>query len=143
MIDILLILLILLSTALLKSNYTLNKNKNSLEKRLTQSVFIETHLEQLKIHEKNIQELNSMISELKVLRVTKDSKITELTAQLKTTVSNHKLQLKESVEAARKDALKKSRAILRGQASEHLAPFVVGNTNPKDNRFMGNPIDYI
>lgn len=53
------------------------------------------------------------------------------------------LLLKESVANARKDALKRSRAVIRGQASEHLAPYVVPNTNPKDYRFMGNPIDFI
>lgn len=55
----------------------------------------------------------------------------------------HQLNLKDSIELARKDALKKSRSVLRGQASEHLAPYVIPNTNPKDYRFMGNPIDYI
>jgi predicted Holliday junction resolvase-like endonuclease len=55
----------------------------------------------------------------------------------------HQLNLKDSIELARKDALKKSRSILRGQASEHLAPYVIPNTNPKDYRFMGNPVDYI
>jgi len=53
------------------------------------------------------------------------------------------LKLQESTEAARKDAIKKSRSILRGQASEHLAPYVIPDTNPKDYRFMGNPVDYI
>ena len=56
---------------------------------------------------------------------------------------DYQLKLKESVSEARKDALKKSRSVLRGQASEHLAPYVIPNTNPKDYRFMGNPIDYV
>lgn len=53
------------------------------------------------------------------------------------------LKLKESSDAARKDAIKKSRAVIRGQATEHLAPYIMENVNPKDCRFMGNPIDYI
>lgn len=43
----------------------------------------------------------------------------------------------------RKDSVKRSRSIIRGQATEHLAPFIMGNLNPKDFRFLGNPIDYI
>ena len=58
---------------------------------------------------------------------------------LKEMKSKHKLDLKE----ARKDDLDKSRAVIRGQATEHLAPYVMDGINPKDCRFMGNPIDYI
>lgn len=58
---------------------------------------------------------------------------------LKQIKSTHKSDLKE----ARKDALNKSRAVMRGQATEHLAPYVMEGINPKDCRFVGNPIDYI
>jgi predicted Holliday junction resolvase-like endonuclease len=53
------------------------------------------------------------------------------------------LKIKEGIKSAREDAIARSRSVLRGQASEHLAPFVMKTTNPKDYRFMGNPIDYI
>ena len=53
------------------------------------------------------------------------------------------LKLKESNDSARKDAIKKSRAVIRGQATEHLAPYILKETNPKDYRFLGNPIDYV
>ncbi|MBM08056.1 MAG: Holliday junction resolvase [Magnetovibrio sp.] len=43
----------------------------------------------------------------------------------------------------RKDALDRSRRVIRGQATEHLAPHLIGELNPKDYRFMGNPIDYM
>jgi len=43
----------------------------------------------------------------------------------------------------RKDANKRSRSILRGQATEQIAPFLMEELNPKDYRFLGNPIDYI
>ena len=43
----------------------------------------------------------------------------------------------------RKDAMTRSRNILRGQATEHLAPLMFDDMNPKDFRFLGNPIDYI
>ena len=44
----------------------------------------------------------------------------------------------------RKDATTRSRSIMRGQATEHLAPYMFNSDlNPKDFRFLGNPIDYI
>jgi predicted Holliday junction resolvase-like endonuclease len=52
-------------------------------------------------------------------------------------------QIEVEKKIARKEALKKSRAIMRGQATEHLAPYVMEGVNPKDCRFIGNPIDYI
>ena len=58
-------------------------------------------------------------------------------------IENLKELNKQEIAKGRQDALKKSRSVMRGQASEHLAPFVIENTNPKDYRFMGNPIDYI
>lgn len=52
---------------------------------------------------------------------------------------DHVKELKKTSE----DALTKSRAVMRGQATEHLAPYILKDTNPKDYRFMGNPVDYI
>ena len=43
----------------------------------------------------------------------------------------------------RKDALDRSRSVMRGQATEHLAPHIISDSSPKDYRFMGNPIDYV
>ena len=43
----------------------------------------------------------------------------------------------------RKNSIERSRNIIRGQATEHLAPFIMEGFNPKDYRFLGNPIDYI
>lgn len=78
------------------------------------------------------------------------SELTQLKNQIETiTAAQEKreiefsVSLKKAVEDARKDALKRSRSVIRGQASEHLAPYVIEGTNPKDYRFMGNPIDYI
>lgn len=55
----------------------------------------------------------------------------------------HQADLEKAVETARKDSLKRSRSVLRGQATEHLAPYILKDTNPKDYRFLGNPIDYV
>lgn len=44
----------------------------------------------------------------------------------------------------RQDALKRSRAVLGGQAGEQVAPFLPGfPCNPADARFVGKPIDFI
>ena len=43
----------------------------------------------------------------------------------------------------RKDSVARSRSVMRGQATEHLAPLMIDNLNLKDFRFLGNPIDYI
>ena len=44
----------------------------------------------------------------------------------------------------RQDALKRSRAVLGGQAGEQVAPFLPRfPCNPADARFVGKPIDFI
>ena len=53
------------------------------------------------------------------------------------------LNLKKLNEA-RKDAVKRSRAVLNGQLSEQLAPFFPEfPANPTEIRFIGQPVDYI
>ena len=48
------------------------------------------------------------------------------------------------VNEARKDAVKRSRAVLNGQLSEQLAPFFPDfPANPTEIRFIGQPVDYI
>lgn len=44
----------------------------------------------------------------------------------------------------RKDAVKRSRAVLGGQFAEQIAPFLPGfPCNPADARFVGKPVDFI
>ena len=53
------------------------------------------------------------------------------------------LNLKKLKEA-RKDAVKRSRAVLNGQLSEQLAPFFPDfPAHPTEIRFIGQPVDYI
>ena len=52
-------------------------------------------------------------------------------------------KINEAVKKARADSIKRQRSILKGQATEQLAPYINGNYNPKDYKFMGDPIDYI
>mgnify|MGYP002867556611 FL=1 len=54
------------------------------------------------------------------------------------------LSLSRRVNKARKDAVKKSRAVLGGLAGEQLAPFLPGfPCNPADARFVGKPVDFV
>jgi|HubBroStandDraft_1064217.scaffolds.fasta_scaffold35490_3 predicted Holliday junction resolvase-like endonuclease len=46
--------------------------------------------------------------------------------------------------AARKDAVKKSRAVLTGNFAEQLAPYLPGfRYRPTELRFVGKPVDYV
>jgi len=81
---------------------------------------------------KHSSELSELKNQIEIIKTAQEKKEIEFS-----------ITLTKAVEDARKDALKRSRSVIRGQASEHLAPFVIKNTNPKDYRFMGNPIDYI
>lgn len=104
----------------ISENDSLNEQKNIIDLKLSQT-------------EKNNQ------SEVFALK----TEITALKANYQEQKALHQIEIKEAVSAARKDAINKSRSVLRGQASEHLAPYVIKGTNPKDYRFMGNPIDYV
>lgn len=59
--------------------------------------------------------------------------------------SNRELDLwkRENEATIRADALSRSRAVIRGQTTEHLAPYMIPGLKPTDYRFLGNPIDYL
>ncbi len=49
-----------------------------------------------------------------------------------------------SLKKERKDAIKRSRAVISGQFSEQLAPYLPDfPCNPGDVRFVGKPVDYV
>jgi predicted Holliday junction resolvase-like endonuclease len=55
-----------------------------------------------------------------------------------------KSRLQEDVVEIRKDAVKRSRAVLTGQISEQLAPFLPDFPwKPSEARFIGKPIDFL
>lgn len=54
-----------------------------------------------------------------------------------------RLWMAEQEKVIRKDSIDRSRRVIRGQATEHLAPLIMSDLNIKDFRFVGNPIDYI
>lgn len=44
----------------------------------------------------------------------------------------------------RKDAVKRSKAVIGGQVAEQIAPFLPNfPANPSDARFIGKPVDFI
>lgn len=50
----------------------------------------------------------------------------------------------ERIERARKDAVERSRAVLSGQISEQIAPWLPDfPVNPADARFIGKPVDFV
>ena len=54
------------------------------------------------------------------------------------------LSFSRRLRAARKDAVKKSRAVLGGLAGEQVSPFLPGfPCNPADARFVGKPVDFV
>jgi predicted Holliday junction resolvase-like endonuclease len=85
----------------------------------------------LLIH-KHSSELSQLKNEIEAITAAQEKREVEFS-----------IALNKATEDARKDALKRSRSVMRGQASEHLAPYVIEGTNPKDYRFMGNPVDYV
>ncbi len=55
-----------------------------------------------------------------------------------------RLQLPAMLREARDDAVARSAAVARGQAFEHLAPFMDDfGYHPRDARFLGSPIDLV
>lgn len=51
---------------------------------------------------------------------------------------------RERTDAAREDAVKRSRAVLTGQIGEQLAPYLPGfPCRPEDARFVGKPVDFV
>lgn len=55
-----------------------------------------------------------------------------------------KRKMFSSIEKERADAIKKSRAVIGGQVSEQIAPFLPDfPCNPGDVRFVGKPVDFV
>jgi predicted Holliday junction resolvase-like endonuclease len=55
-----------------------------------------------------------------------------------------KILLKQEEREVRKDAVKRSRAVLAGQFSEQLAPYLPGfDHDPNEVKFIGKPVDFI
>jgi len=58
--------------------------------------------------------------------------------------AEQRVEFGELLKASRKDAVKRSRAVLSGQLAEQIAPFLKDfPCNPADVRFVGKPLDFI
>lgn len=141
---IILVLAIMLCYAIYKYNI---KNKHltitvldqeQIKKRLEQEVV--RLKECIKIKNKAMQDSaqthHSIVEQKEKQNGTLKKRCIELESTMNSTV-------KEAVAKARKDSIKRQRSILKGQATEQLAPYINPNYNPKDYKFMGDPIDYI
>lgn len=57
---------------------------------------------------------------------------------------NYAAQIEARISQERKDAIKASRAVIKGQVSEHLAPFLPNFPyDSSDAKFFGQPIDLV
>lgn len=97
---------------------------------------IAQHIEKIKYKNESIDHLKESKEQLFILNTKLRKKNTTLESTMESSV-------KEAVTSARKDSVKRQRSILKGQATEQLAPYINPNYNPKDYKFMGDPIDYI
>lgn len=64
-------------------------------------------------------------------------------AEISAYVAEFRNTLEQRIKEVREDANKRSRATMRGQATEHLAPLMQTEWDFKDFRFIGDPIDYL
>jgi predicted Holliday junction resolvase-like endonuclease len=114
-----------------------SQNKSFQDKIVELNYTLDAKLQEYKSEKLLLEQ--QFVSQIKDLK----NDVNNLIVDLEKKEIEHSIELTKATENARKDALKRSRSVIRGQASEHLAPFVIKDTNPKDYRFMGNPIDYI
>lgn len=55
-----------------------------------------------------------------------------------------RLRLDDAVREARRDAVRRSTAVVSGKVGEHLAPYLGAFPwNPRDARFLGSPVDFL
>lgn len=111
-------------------------------KKVFENLLENTKEDLIKVEQKFENEKQSLIEFKKenALIVNSFDKLKREHLELQATFTS---KIKEAVEAARADSTKRQRSILKGQATEHLAPYINSQYNPKDYKFVGDPIDYI
>ncbi len=141
---IILVLAVMLCYAIYKYNI---KNKHltitvldqeQIKKRLEQEVV--RLKECIKIKNKAMQDSAQTHQNIVEQKEKQNGTLKKRCIELESTMNS---TVKEAVAKARKDSIKRQRSILKGQATEQLAPYINPNYNPKDYKFMGDPIDYI
>jgi len=146
MIEIFIIFLLLLSFSALFIYFSTKSkdlsikilNETQTKKMLEQEII---RLEEcIRIKNKAMQDSyethHNLIDQKEKQNASLQKRCTELESTIDSTV-------KQAVDEARKDSIKRQRSILKGQATEQLAPYINSEYNPKDYKFMGDPIDYI
>jgi predicted Holliday junction resolvase-like endonuclease len=54
------------------------------------------------------------------------------------------LEFQELIQKERKNAVERSRVVLKGQISEQLSPYLPNfPANPSECKFLGNPVDFV
>ena len=119
-----------INQALLETNIIINKDLDNVNHSFEQIA---------NAHENIIVDLEKEVIKSNHLETLYEELNKKIKIQISEIENKHKLEIKK----ARKESVEKSRAVIRGQATEHLAPYIIDDINPKDCRFMGNPIDYV
>lgn len=104
----------------------LNQSEEELiEVEIRKTIISETLKEEQALKEVLLKKNSTLEQELVVLKSSRESVV------------------QEAVSSARKDSVKRQRAILKGQAMEQLSPFIHPEYQIKDYKFLGDPIDYV
>lgn len=78
------------------------------------------------------------------LKTINDEFVLELELERKKALEDAAEILKKKEADIRKDAARRSQAVVRGRIVEQIAPFIEGfEYNPQDCRFLGSPIDFV
>lgn len=111
-------------------------------KKVFENLLANTKQDLIKIEEKFNNE-RKLSNEFRQLNLNLSEKLDAVTQQHTALQATFQSEIKQATEKARADSVKRQRSILKGQATEHLAPYINSNYNPKDYKFIGDPIDYI
>lgn len=111
-------------------------------KKVFENLLANTKQDLIKIKEKFNNE-KKLSNEFRELNLKLSEKLDAVTQQHTALQATFQSEIKQATEKARADSVKRQRSILKGQATEHLAPYINSNYNPKDYKFIGDPIDYI
>lgn len=111
-------------------------------KKVFETLLANAQQDLIKIEEKFNNE-RKLSNEFRQLNLNLSEKLDAVTQQHTALQATFQSEIKQATEKARADSVKRQRSILKGQATEHLAPYINSNYNPKDYKFIGDPIDYI
>jgi len=130
---LLLCIILLISLILLFTKYA--KLKGEIEER-ARRMFEEWRQEELKAFEEWRENEKKRFEEWRERELKSEAE-----KMAKILFEDWKTRYEESI---RRDAIERSKSVIVGKVSEHLAPFLPNfKYNPKDVRFIGSPVDLI